>query len=308
MGCSLDTRSPGHRSGHPRASRAAAPVGLGAEDRVLCAGTLARTPLAERIPAAAQAGFQALSLFLDDLEAARAAGHSDADLRARLADHGLCVSELDVLLTWVPDVEGQAPPEGVGFFRWEEADFYAAAEVLGARSINAGLMAASEVPRDVLVESFAGLCDRAARRGLLVHVEFMPFSQIRGAAEALELVEAAGRPNGGVMFDVWHHFRGGGDPETTRRVAPRVFGVQLDDAPATPSDDLVEETLHHRLMPGDGDADVAGVIRALRAGGCRAPLGVEVFSDELGELPAAEVARRAADAVRRVVAKAREGG
>ena len=39
--------------------------------------------------------------------------------------------------------------------------------------------------------------------------------------------------------------------------------------------------------------------------GCRAPVGVEVFSSELQQLPAREAARRAADATRAVLAQAR---
>ncbi len=280
--------------------------GLGPDDLVLCAGTLASTPLPERIEAAAAAGFQGLSLFLDDLEGARAAGHSDADLRARLADRGLAVAELDPLLTWAPGTEppGDTPREGQGFFRWREDDFYRAAEAVGARSINAALFASEPIPEDALAEGFAGLCDRAADHGLLVHLEFMPFAQIATLEVALRLVEAAGRPNGGVMLDAWHHFRGGGKPDAVRSHARRILGVQLDDAPAAAEPDPVDETLHRRLLPGEGDAGVVELVRALREGGSPAPLGVEVFSDELAKLPPRELAHRAGDALRAVRARA----
>ena len=66
----------------------------------------------------------------------------------------------------------------------------------------------------------------------------------------------------------------------------------------------MDETLHRRLLPGDGDIDLVGIFRRLRDGGCKAPFGVEIFSDELAALPFAEAARRAGDATRRVLAAA----
>ena len=72
-----------------------------------------------------------------------------------------------------------------------------------------------------------------------------------------------------------------------------------------PEENIVEETLHRRLLPGDGDADVAELIRVLDAGGCTAPLGVEVFSDDLGAQPPEDIAKRSAEATRQVLARAR---
>lgn len=282
-------------------------VRLGADDLVLCAGTAASTPLWERTELAAQAGFGGVSLFLDDIEGARVAGHSDADLRARLADLGLAVAELDPLLTWAPGTElpTNAPAQGQGFFRYRDDDFFRAADAVGARSINAALFATQPVAQDALVEGFARLCDRAAEHGLLVHLEFMPFGQLATLEMALSIVDAAARRNGGVTFDVWHHFRGGGASDAVRKAAPQILAVQLDDAPAEAEPNPVEETLHRRLLPGEGDAPVAEWVRALREGASQAPLGVEVFSDELAKLPAAEIVQRAADAARAVVGRAR---
>jgi sugar phosphate isomerase/epimerase len=280
---------------------------LSRDDLVLCAGTLASTPLAERAEAAAAAGFAGLSLFLDDLSAARSSGLSDADIRSLLADNGLAIAELDPLMSWVggADRDARVTEEGEGFLRWHEPDFYDAAAAVGARSINAVLFPTKAAPHEVLVESFAGLCDRANEHGLLVHIEFMPFSQVNSIDMALEIVDAAGRDNGGIMFDVWHYFRGPSTPEALAKAASRVTAIQLDDAPAKAEANIIDETLHRRLMPGEGDANVAELIRILDAGGCQAPPGVEVFCDDLATLPAPELARRSAEATRRVLEQAR---
>jgi sugar phosphate isomerase/epimerase len=58
-------------------------------------------------------------------------------------------------------------------------------------------------------------------------------------------------------------------------------------------------------LPGQGDGDLVAVIEILDEIGCTAPLGVEVFSEELAQLPAGEVAYRAAAATRALLAQAR---
>ncbi|MCZ6782826.1 MAG: TIM barrel protein [Proteobacteria bacterium] len=287
---------------------------LGPEDLVLCAGTGPRAPFAERAAAAAAAGFAGISVFVDDFEAARAKGLSEADLRAILADHGLRVAEVDPLLRWLPGSEpatGTATgsgvsAEGVGFFRYGEDDFYRVADALGARSLNAVVYTDEPVETDSLVESFAGLCDRAAGHDLLVHLEFLPWTPVADAFAALAIAEAAGRRNGGIMLDTWHHFRGAvPDERLCELPGERVLAVQLSDAPAATEANPVEETLRRRLLPGEGDIDLPSLLRILREIGSPAPLGVEVFSDTLAALPMDEAARRAADTTRAALGLAR---
>ena len=281
---------------------------LGPDDLVLCAGTVSQARFAERVVAAAEAGFRGISLFLSDYEQAHADGLSDADMRAMLADHGLEVSELDPLMSWLPGAAlgSSANQQGEAFFRHGESDFHAAAEALGARSINAVLVSDTAPPFPEIAEAFAGVCDRAAEHGLVVHLEFLPWTPIRDVQAALEIVEMADRPNGGVMLDSWHHFRSGTGDDALRRVpGARILGVQLNDAPRKPEPDVIAETTRRRLLPGEGDIDLVELVRILDEVGSRAPIGVEVFSEELFARPAAEVARRAGDAAREVLKRAR---
>src|SRR5437870_4113972 len=112
---------------------------LGGDDLVLCAGTLPReTPWIERLAAAASAGFTGLSVWARDYAAARRDGCSDADLRAQLADYGLAVAELDPAWWWTPgdvDVGSLVAIDDMEVFRFGEAEMFAIADALGARSI-----------------------------------------------------------------------------------------------------------------------------------------------------------------------------
>jgi len=122
------------------------------------------------------------------------------------------------------------------------------------------------------------------------------------SAMARAIVEAADAPNGGLNIDAWHLVRAGVRLEELAAVpGDRILGIQLDDGPAAAEENLLEATLHHRRLPGEGEFDLVGLLRTLAATGTTAPLGVEVFSDALHELGPLEAARRAADTTRTIL-------
>ena len=65
------------------------------------------------------------------------------------------------------------------------------------------------------------------------------------------------------------------------------------------------ETLEARLLPGEGAIPLVRWLRILERSGCRAPIGVEVFSRALDALPPVEVGRRCGVAARALLARAR---
>ena len=285
-------------------------MALGPNDLVLCSGTVARqTPLRDRLGAASAAGFGGISLWGRDYRAAREEGFDDSEIASLIADHGLAVAELDPAWWWTPGAAAvHIPPEAdpVDVFRYGEDEVLRIAEVLGARSINAvDVLGGSYGPAEA-AEGFARLCDRAADHGLLVHLEWLAWSKIPDLATARAIVDMAERPNGGLTVDVWHCVRTDTAPAEIATLPGRlVASIQLSDGPAQPEPELVTATLHHRQLPGHGEFDLAGYLRALRSTGTEAPVGVEIFSDDLHRLGATEAARRAAEATRAVLEAAR---
>jgi sugar phosphate isomerase/epimerase len=283
-------------------------MALGPTDLVLCSGTIPRdTPFRLRLEAAVSAGYSAISLWGRDYRAARVEGHSDADLAVLLADHGLVVAELDPAWWWTPGAAGFTIPDEldpVEVFRYGAAELFRIAELTGARSINAADVLGGRWSVDEGASAYAALCDSAAEHGLLVHLEWLAWSRIPDLATAWEIVRSADRPNGGLNIDMWHCARTGTTPEELLAIpGARVLAIQLDDGPARPEDDLVDATLHHRMVPGEGDFDVVGYLSALRTIGAVAPIGVEVFSDDLHAKGPMESALRAAEATRHVLSQ-----
>jgi sugar phosphate isomerase/epimerase len=285
---------------------------LDAADLVLCAGTLAfDTRLEARIEAAAAGGFQGLSLWVRDVERARSDGVSDADIRAMFAYHGIDVAELDPVWSWLPGTDTDIPEseDAFGVLKPRIDDFLRLSEAIGGRSLNACDIMGGEWTIDDAAEAFAALCDRAADHGLLVHLEFLPWSRIGDVATAHSVVRSADRPNGGVMFDSWHFFRGVPDLDALRAVpGEHLTGIQLSDAPRQQArqtePELMKESMDARLLPGEGDCGLAQVSAILDEIGAVAPRGAEVFSSALRELDPAEVGRRVGEAMRSLLRRA----
>ena len=282
--------------------------GLGPEDLVLCAGTVPGTDIRARVEAAASAGYRGIGLRGGDCLRARADGVTVADLRTLLDEHDTEIGELDGLTHWAarhfaPHHQATGRPGSADPRAAHEALWWAA-EKLGARTLNVMEMDYEAGPVEMMAAGFAALCDRAEPLGMLVQLEFLPWSGIPDLAAAASIVRLAGRANGGLCLDTWHLLRSGQGPEDLDPgLIDLIVGIQVNDAPATAGDDLIDETLHDRLLPGKGAARVAAVLRRLRQGGINAPVGVEVMSDELALLPAAEAASRAAIATRMVLAE-----
>ena len=99
------------------------------------------------------------------------------------------------------------------------------------------------------------------------------------------------------MVDAWHFFRSGSSLADLAAVpGDRIFSIQLNDAAATPEPDL-NVGMMNRLLPGDGELDLAGLMRALAATGTDAFAGIEVFSQSLDALPTEIAAQRCAAAL-----------
>jgi sugar phosphate isomerase/epimerase len=58
-------------------------------------------------------------------------------------------------------------------------------------------------------------------------------------------------------------------------------------------DDLIDETVNHRRLPGEGEFDISGYVEVCREIGYGGPWGVEVLSEELRSLPIEEEFQRA---------------
>jgi sugar phosphate isomerase/epimerase len=257
-------------------------------------------PFEERCQAAEAGGFAGLGLSLSSYRSEREAGRSDADLNAMLRNSGLVLSEIESI--------GMPGPVGQDDFRASVGAIMEMTDVFEADHFF--VIAAAGVSPEDTVATFGWVCDQSAQHGLRVGIEFMdiPFvSSVPDVRTALEIAVKAGRPNGGLMVDSYHFFNGPSDWSDLEALdGERVMGIQFSDGtvPRT-APDYVEDTLHHRAPPGEGQFDLIRFVRTLDAAGSDMPYSVEVIDDDMQALPAVEAGRRLGQRTKDVLTRAR---
>jgi sugar phosphate isomerase/epimerase len=256
-----------------------------------------------RCRAAATAGFSGIGLHVDDLQRTVESGFGVADMQAVLADTGLALVEIEFLGGWAFDVDEAA-------LRWTEQKVHRIADLFCGRHVSAGEFRGGDGPLRVsdAAAQFARLSARAAEHGLLVAIEAFPWSVIRDVRTAGELLRVTGAPNAGLLVDVWHFFNCGATLDDLAALADLPMGgvaaVQLNDGPRV-HEDFLRNARATRQLPGEGDLDVSGLVRAVERSGFTGPYCVEVNTPEFRALPLAEAARRAFETGRAAVQAAR---
>ena len=206
------------------------------------------------------------------------------EVKAILDDTGLRYLELEFLWEWFldPSDERRRDSDRTRKLLWD------AAASLDAHHVKVGNIPGTPFPLDELAERYAELCaDAAEHHGSRVVYEFMPFDvNVHDLDSALAVVDGADAPNGGLAIDTWHMSKLGIAPADLRRIAPRHLGwVELSDGLYESMPDLIDETVNHRKLPGEGEFPIRDCVAVCREVGYVGPWGVEVLSEELRNLP-----------------------
>jgi sugar phosphate isomerase/epimerase len=248
---------------------------------------------ADRCAEARRVGFSGIGIWHADLQHVLET-RSLAEMKKVFDDNGLRHLELEFIMDWFLD-PGDPRREASDEIR--ELLFRAAGE-LEAHHIKVGNIPGTPCELAQLSERFGELCAGAAEQtDAKVVYEFMPFDvNVRSVGAALAVVEGAGAANGGIAIDTWHMGKLGIAPDELRRIPGRYLSwVELSDGRRENMDDLIDETVNHRRLPGEGEFDLRAYIAVCRECGYGGPWGVEVLSEELRNQPLEQIFRRAYD-------------
>ncbi|CAN7594145.1 TIM barrel protein [Phenylobacterium sp. LjRoot219] len=153
--------------------------------------------------------------------------------------------------------------EGFGVGRDIDVGAYAADLDL-VRELGGGRVNVVSMDKDFArsADGFAAFAELAAARGIEVVTEIGP-GPIRNLAAAQALVDHVGRENFRLLIDTMHLFRLGGAVAEVAALDPKLIGyVQLCDAPLQPAfPTYMEEALHERLPPGDGELPLGDFLK-----------------------------------------------
>lgn len=168
-----------------------------------------------------------------------------------------------------------------------------AAAELGARHMISSAWTGSYTDRNFVVERYGEICDLARPFGLTVDLEYPTFSRLSSLREAADIVNAADRPNGGILIDtLYFHFSGCSLDDLG--VLPRDWFhfLHICDA-GLPVPVTREGKIHiareERLYVGEGCIDFAAIASRLPP----VPFSIELPNDRrMAELGAEGHARR----------------
>jgi len=165
--------------------------------------------------------------------------------------------------------------------------FFAAGAELSARHAT---VAGIDPDPQRLTDSFARLCEAMQPFGLIANLEFMPWTPVRSATDALRIVQGADQPNGAILVDALHVDRSATALTILSNLPrERLHYWQICDGPVpgpTTTEALIHAARFDRWYPGEGGIDLAGMFASLPAD---LPVSVEIPSDRR----AAEVGRLA---------------
>jgi len=240
----------------------------------------------DRVEACAKVGFKGIGIWHADLLHTLERRPLD-EIKRILDDNGMKHVELEFLGDWFLTGAKKKKSDIV------KNDLLTAAEALGARHIKVGDFFHTDTPMPQVIESFAALCKGAEAAGTRIVYELMPFAMIDTLADTLTMLRGAGAKNGGIIFDLWHVVKLGIPYEEISRFPMEYFfGVEINDGTFTAPWDLVEDTVNHRRLCGEGEFDVPGFLDHVWMAGYRGPIGVEVLNKELRTRPLDELATR----------------
>jgi sugar phosphate isomerase/epimerase len=256
-----------------------------------------------RVEVAASAGFTGMGFWHADILEIRKK-YSFKDMKHILDANGIINIEVEWLLDWYCTDARKAASDEIRALLLE------AAEVLRARHIKIADLGNDYADVAQMTEAFAPLCRQAAERGTNILFEMLPaqFSRAPSLDQVLAITRGSGAGNGGIMLDNLHLQRIGIDSgEIVRKLkAGDLMGVEINDGTLAMPLKFEDSVVNKRLLPGDGEFDIAAFLQALWSVGYDGPIGVEVLNEYIRKWDLKTAATEAFVKTQRVVEAARQ--
>jgi sugar phosphate isomerase/epimerase len=267
-----------------------------------------RHAFSERVRAAAEAGYEGIGLHLNELTdpAWNELGTADPAavldrMAGALQGTGLDVVEIEFVDGWCdgpgnPTVATAA--ELVG-----EIAARLATNMVGGHHVSMGEFSAGDAADPQLAgRGLAEFAEAVAGTGYVPAIEAFAWSKIPGYGLVRDIQAVTGV--GGALADTWHAFNTGCTTDgIARGEMGMITAVQLNGGYRV-HDDFLANARSTRRLPGDGDLDGAGFVRAVLAASFTGPWCVEVNYPEFRDLDALEAATTSIAAARKLMAAA----
>jgi 2-keto-myo-inositol isomerase len=243
----------------------------------------------EALAAYASAGFRNVELDLQLVKDWLGQGHTVKEARQRLARHGLRAigGDEDPVQCFVPPQERRADHQiHLGNARLVHD--------LGGGVLGVGTDGPSEPSiraLDTVAEALRGLAESTEDLDVVIALEFNWSPLVKSLQSAVRVAEKVRHPRVGVLFDPAHYYTTPTKLEHLNADTVRwIKHVHLDDMPDEPGD--LAHRDFDRVLPGYGTLDLRTIIATLEQNGYDGFFSIELFNEELWQIPAGKAARR----------------
>jgi sugar phosphate isomerase/epimerase len=245
-------------------------------------------PVTELVDVAAKAGYQAIEPWISELTDYVKAGGSLKDLGKRIADAGLHVPDAIGFAEWIVE----DPDRRKKGLEQAKRDMDVVQQIGGKRLAAPPVGATGggskrDDPKftqpivDLLAaaDRYRALLELGKSMGITPIVEVWGFSKtLKRLGEVMLVAVECGSPEGCVLPDVYHLYKGGSDFAGLHLLAASAIGIfHVNDYPRIDRDKIVDAD---RVYPGDGIAPLKDVFATLRAMGYRGFVSLELFNRE----------------------------
>lgn len=259
-------------------------------------------PLAEEVEIAAKAGFGAIEPWVSEIDKhAKNHGGTLADLRKRIADHGMKVPSAIGFAEWIVDDDAK---RAKGFEQMKR-DMDAVAQIGGTHiaAPPAGVNEHAVPDRARIAERYRAILDLGKQMGVTPELELWGFAKVLNKlGEVVEVAIDSGGGGACLLLDVYHLYKGGSDVSGVKLLNANALGVlHTNDYPDMPREKINDS---FRVYPGDGVAPLGELFRILRDIRYDGYLSVELFNKDYWRQSPQKVANAAIEKTRASVKKA----
>lgn len=263
-----------------------------------------KLPIEEEIDLVGKAGYDGMEVWIPVLNAYKEKGGKMADLRKRVADHGMRVEDAIGFAQWIHDDE-QMRNKALDQLN-REMEMLAE---LGCTRIAAPPAGATDTEissYDAVADRFSVILDMGLQHGVIPHLELWGFSKtLYKLPQLLYVAAQVGRPEVRLLTDVYHLYKGGSKFEALDLIAPEAIEIfHVNDYPSDADRTVITDA--HRIFPGGGIAPFAQILKSLAKGREKVILSLELFNPEYYKMEASAVVKTGLEKMKSVVAKAWE--
>jgi len=250
-------------------------------------GTINHLDYETQLRVSSQAGFKAVGLHMIRLEEYLYSGHTLDDAVGALRRNHLNAAEVVFMPDWV-SARGRGKKQVLARLEY----ICSTMERMESPILIANTLGEKEYDQALAQDNFGELCRVASRYGVLIALEYLPWTSLDTIKKAWDIVRAVNLSNGGIVLDTFHYFKGHPSPKDLYEVPiEKIFIVHLDDLEDVEAD-LVTLTRRHRVAPGEGIFNFDEVLEYLFVGRYGGYYSLEILNRNHALLDPLELATR----------------